>query len=309
MINYFNDRSWMYQRREISGAISEHFLKGVQVFIEFATSNIANGEEIRCPCSRCKLLNYIVPNMVRVHLRQYGFVPKYLLWDRHGEIVAPNNLEQSVDQVISDEVSTILIENMVEDAARSMFPTVEIDNDDVNVEEEPTVGAKKIYDLLDHAKKPLWNGCLSGSQLSVTAEYIAMKSKYNLTEAGFTAVVQAAKRHMPPDNLMCENYYEVKKLMSSFGLPYQKIDTCLKGCMLYWKNDINLRNCKICNQERYKPMRKKGKEVPYKRMHYLPITPRLQRLYASSVTAHHMRWHSVRTPQEGTLTHPSEVGS
>ena len=115
-----------------------------------------------------------------------------------------------------------------------------------------------------------------------------MKSKYNLTEARFTAVVQAAKRHMSSDNLMCENYYEVKKLMSSFGLPYQKIDTCLKGCMLYWKEDINLRNCKIFNKERYKSRKKKGKEVPYKRMHYLPITPRLQRLYASSVPAHHM---------------------
>ena len=142
MVNYFNDRSWMYQRREINGAISEHFLKGVQVFIEFAISNIANDEEIRCPCSRWKLLNYLVPNIAKVHLRQYGFVPNYLLWDRHGEIVAPNNQEQSVE-VISDEVSTNLIEHMVEDAARSMFPTVEIDNDDVNIEEEPNVAAKK----------------------------------------------------------------------------------------------------------------------------------------------------------------------
>ena len=99
----------------------------------------------------------------------------------------------------------------------------------------PILEQKKIYNLLDAAKKPLWDGCTSGTQLSVTAEYIAMKSKYNFTEAGFTTVVQVAKRHMPPDNLMCENHYEVKKLMSAFGLPYQKIDTCLKGCMLFGK--------------------------------------------------------------------------
>ena len=42
-----------------------------------------------------------------------------------------------------------------------------------------------------------------------------MKSKYNFTEAGFTAIVQATKQHMPPDNLMCENHYKVKKLMSA----------------------------------------------------------------------------------------------
>ena len=52
--------------------------------------------------------------------------------------------------------------------------------------------------------------------------------------------------------------------------------------------------------------KKTRKEVSYKRMYYLPITPRLQRLYASSVTAHHMRWHGVRTSEEVTLAHPSD---
>ena len=76
---------------------------------------------------------------------------------------------------------------------------------------------------------------------------------------------------------MCDSHYKVKKLMSAFGLPYEKIDACVKGCMLYWKDDVDLRKCKICNEERYKPRKKKGKEVPCKRMHYLSITPRLQR--------------------------------
>ena len=87
-----------------------------------------------------------------------------------------------------------------------------------------------------------------------------MKSKYNLTEAGFTAVVQAAKRHMPSDNLMCENYYKVKKLMSSSGLLYQKIVTCLNGSLLFWKDDVSFWNYKICNQERYKPRKKREKK-------------------------------------------------
>ena len=122
------------------------------------------------------MLKHLVPNMVRIHLRQYGFVTNYLMWDRHGEIITRNE-EQSIE-AISDEVSTTnIIEHMVEDAERSMFPTIEINNDDVNVEEEPNVEAKNIYELLDAAKKPLCNGCTSGTQLSATAEYIAMKSK------------------------------------------------------------------------------------------------------------------------------------
>ena len=55
--------------------------------------------------------------------------------------------------------------------------------------EEPTAKAKFFYDLLDSAKRPLWDGCTSGTELSVTAKYITMKSKFNLTEAAFTAVV------------------------------------------------------------------------------------------------------------------------
>lgn len=65
-----------------------------------------------------------------------------------------------------------------------------------------------------------------------------MKSKYNFIEAGFTVVVQAAKWHMPPGNLICENHHEAKKLISTFGLPYQKIDICLYGCMLLCNKNL-----------------------------------------------------------------------
>ena len=84
----------MYQRREMGGSISKHFLNGVNVFVEFALSNIGNDVEIRCTCGRCKFLKHLVPNMVRIHLRQYGFVTNYLVWDRHGEIITRNE-EQS----------------------------------------------------------------------------------------------------------------------------------------------------------------------------------------------------------------------
>jgi hypothetical protein len=103
---------------------------------------------------------------------------------------------------------------------------------------------------------------------------------------------------MPSNNLMRDSHYKVKTLMSAFRLPYQKIDICIICCMLYWKDDINLRNYKICNEERYKPRKNKVKEVPYKRMYYLPITPRFQRLYVSLTMTCNMRWYSVRTQEE-----------
>ena len=139
MIDYFVDqRRWMYQRKGLRGSIKEDFYNGINVFVEFALSNNGNDPEIRCPCSRCRHLKYLLPDIVKVHLCQHGFIPEYYVWDRHGEVVANTSVES--ESVVNEIVSTTRIENMVEDAARSMSHIVEVDDDDGNVE-EPNIEA------------------------------------------------------------------------------------------------------------------------------------------------------------------------
>ena len=87
----------------------------------------------------------------------------------------------------------------------------------------------------------------------------------------------------PKNNCIPKNYYEVKKVVSTLGLKTEKIDCCEAGCMLYYKEDIDLTECKFCHLPRYLPP--KGQQgrynnIPKKRMFYLPIIPRLQRHYA-----------------------------
>ena len=136
MFDYFLDRSWMYEvRTGMKGSIKEHFYNGVPKFIRFAKSNNCNNEEIRCPCSRCEHLKHWKADIVEVHLYKYGFVPNYYFWDRHGELVAPTPNPVAFED---EYIMTNPIENMVEDAARSMFPNIQADDEDVNVEEEPT---------------------------------------------------------------------------------------------------------------------------------------------------------------------------
>jgi hypothetical protein len=50
----------------------------------------------------------------------------------------------------------------------------------------------------------------------------------------------------------------------------------------------------------------KYKDVPAKRMFYIPITPRLKRLYASIETAKQMRWHHLNSSRSVVLRHPSD---
>lgn len=48
----------------------------------------------------------------------------------------------------------------------------------------------------------------------------------------------------------------------------------------------------------------KVNEVSRKRMWYLPLSPRLQRLYASPSTTNNMRWHSENVQEECVLIKP-----
>lgn len=75
-------------------------------------------------------------------------------------------------------------------------------------------------------------------------------------------MAQLMKDSNPPDNKIPLNYYQAKKLISGLGLTSQKIDCCVNGCMLYYKADINMTECKFCHEPRYKEqVRKQNKKV------------------------------------------------
>lgn len=130
-----------------------------------------------------------------------------------------------------------------------------------------------------------------------------------MSHACFDDVMKFMKESSHPENIIPSNFRETKKLVVGLGLSKIKIDCCINGCMLYYKDDINLKECKFCNEPRYKANnvhRRNSKDVPHKRLHYLPLTLRLQRLYASLRSADHMRWHFENRREEGVLCHPSD---
>lgn len=54
-------------------------------------------------------------------------------------------------------------------------------------------------------------------------------------------------------------------------------------------------------------MRKKGsKKIPQNTVHYLPLIPRIQQLYALTRSTEHMMWHYKNFREEGVLCHPSD---
>ncbi|XP_039141188.1 uncharacterized protein LOC120278460 [Dioscorea cayenensis subsp. rotundata] len=305
------NRSWMYARLK-DGLLNPNFLQGINEFIDFAKMHpeCMDGIKIKCPCNHRKCQNraFHMEDTVRYHLMKYGFVPYYYLWVLHGEPSISDSSTHGQDvgneSVLGVEpLSQNLCQQMVMDVAGPDFSRT-------NTEEPPNAVAQKLFEMLIAANQEAWLGCENHSQLSAVARMLNIKAEHHLTERCFDDFCQFLKELLPTDNVMPDNFYNTKKLVQGLGLPVEKIHCCPNGCMIYWGEDSELMSCKLCDFPRYKQRRvgssKNKKNIPYKKMYYFPLTPRLQRLYASNVIAKEMRWHAEHEPEEGVMRHCSD---
>ncbi|XP_021726589.1 uncharacterized protein LOC110693724 [Chenopodium quinoa] len=155
----------------------------------------------------------------------------------------------------------------------------------VSLEEEPNAQAKPFFDLLRASEQPLYEGS-SLYVLEMASRISSLKS-------------------IPNNNHMAETFYEVKKIVKGLELPHEKIHACPKGCMLFLKDDAQLSTCRVCGSDRYKKT-SKGSLVPLNVLFYFPITPRLQRLFATKNISEEMTWHAKNPRVQGTMAHPSD---
>ncbi|XP_049347869.1 uncharacterized protein LOC125812416 [Solanum verrucosum] len=294
-------RSWMYKRLDGRGALNSSFIAGVNDFLKFAFSH---------------------PN------RMSGFVENYFVWKYQGEkevigemsIDLPNDTQSGLGydnpyrQMVLDAVGSNFgqgsslksYSNDEPESSHHCEPPMEEDPNP-SMEEEPNPESQRFYDLLQAADAELYPGS-SISQLALVSRMLNIKMENTLSQRGYNQVMQLLKEALPEDNQVLDSYYQTKKLVRSLGLPVEKIDCCNSGCMLYWEDDKDLTSCKFCGYERFKRRvgSRKRKLVPYKKMYYFPLIPRLRRLYASHATAADMRWHQEHTQEEGVMRHPSD---
>ena len=148
-------------------------------------------------------------------------------------------------------------------------------------------------------------------QLLLVARILNMKVEYHMSQREFNDIAKLIKEVVPNKNLVIENFYSAKRLVICLGLPFEKIHCCNHGGMLFWGEDNDLTICKICGHQRYKRLTRakidirRKTNVPYRKMCYFPLSPRLLRLYASKATANDMRWHAEHEVVEGEMRHCS----
>uniref|UniRef100_A0A8R7TUQ9 Transposase-associated domain-containing protein n=1 Tax=Triticum urartu TaxID=4572 RepID=A0A8R7TUQ9_TRIUA len=288
------DRSWMYKERR-GKLISDAWQHGVDNFLDHAFSlpDAAVDGESHCPCSNCFCRHKCTRDVMTRHLCSNGFMLGYERWTSHGESDVPENVEH--DNVGGgDRMNDMLVDAIVAEG--------------VSKGDEPTKAAKKFYEMLMEADKPLHEKTTQ-SRLSIVGRLMTIKTQHNLSEACYDEMMTLIHDIVGDDAAkdLPANFHRSKKLVHSLAMPYVKIHACPNNCMIYYKENENKEKCTICKEPRYEETTagNKSTKIPRKVLCYLPITPRLQRLYMSQSTAKHMDYHARPRDSDEVMVHPS----
>ncbi|XP_071718785.1 uncharacterized protein [Rutidosis leptorrhynchoides] len=292
--------TWMY---EIGRATSE-FIDSLDEFIIIAeTDQLEKGNTtISCPCKKCKNARwYTNSNDIKNHLIAHGFMRGYTCWSIHGESLA--ELSPSVSDNDTDNEEDSSSDNNVN--FDDMF-------DDLDMEDNVT---DKYHDRLQQlfvdAEKPLYTGCMNFTKLFAVIQLVNLKSNNGWSDTSFTSLLELLNKMLQEGNELPVSTYQAKKLMCPMGLEIQRIYACLNDCMLYRNEDKDLHQCKVCGTSRYKrgkPTDNVDSDVsengpPAKLLWYLPIIPRLKRLFANEKDAKLLHWHAEDRKNDGKMRH------
>ena len=88
--------------------------------------------------------------------------------------------------------------------------------------------------------------------------------------------------------------------MKEFGMEYQAIDACPNHHIIYYGQYALENEFPQCQTSRYR-IDKVTKKVHHKVLHYIPIIPRLQRLFRCQSIAQFMDFHAKNRIQDDVL--------
>nr|GEW08703.1 hypothetical protein [Tanacetum cinerariifolium] len=259
--------TWMYN----IDRFTPDYVKGLSEFMKCAEAHRkrVRGTLISCPCVRCRnIMPYDNSNTIRHHLIEHGFDTNYTCWNLHGEIPPQVDNDTIVSNFNMDE--NFGNDDNHRDNLDEMLHDAESNVDEKNV--------KKLQQLFDDAEKPLFEGSF------------------------------------PEDNELPVTTYHAKKLTCLMGLAVERIHACRNNCILYRKDYKDLHECLVCKASRYKhhknlmeldsDVTKNG--PPAKMLWYLPIIPRLKKLYANPKDAKLLRWHAEERKTDGKMRHVAD---
>ncbi|XP_052730448.1 uncharacterized protein LOC128195809 [Vigna angularis] len=285
------DRRWINLIRT-----TNEYESGVEQFLEFAKMNVPdNNGRFYCPCVNCLNERKLPTEVIREHVLCDGFLKSYTKWTWHGELIDMPSVSDS--QVEIEEVDLEMgdrLEDMICDVGHDSFQRAHM------------------YDsLCSDAEKPLYPECTKYTRLSAVLKLFNVKARNGWTDKSFTELLELLSDMLPEGNTLPTRNYDAKKILCPMGMEYKKIHACPNDCILYKSEFAKLHQCPQCGVSRYK--QKEGefecdsKGPPAKVLWYLPLVPRLKRLFSNSNDAKLMRWHADGRIKDGNLRHPADA--
>jgi len=161
--------------------------------------------------------------------------------------------------------------------------------------EEMDATTKAFYDMMESAQKPLHDRT-TVSQLDAIGRVMGFKSQFSLGRETYDGMLALIGSLLPEGHILPKSMYESQKVLRALKMPYDQIDACPKGCVLFRKDHKDAKYCPKCESSRYLEVdsgdgQKRQLSIPLKVLRYLPFLPRMQRLYMTEESVKQMRWH------------------
>ncbi|XP_049387467.1 uncharacterized protein LOC125851762 [Solanum stenotomum] len=292
------DKSWMGLRRS-----TNEYISGVNNFLDTTFERASKGDEILCPFKKCANCKWNHRNVVEDHLVVYGFVQGYTKWIFHGESFSSRNHPDHNNKEGSNMRDNI--DGLLHDTFRDVAGDLRLEG----VREGLSEDAKKFFKLLEEGKQELYHGCENFSKLNFTIRLFLFKCIHGLSNVAFGDLLDLLREAFPFSHIP-ESFHKEKNVIKDLGVDYEKIHACPNDCMLFWKENEKENNCSVCGSSRWKtvndPLTNESSKIPTKVLRYLPLKPRLQRIFMCPETTANMKWHDTERPKDGNIWHAAD---
>lgn len=141
------------------------------------------------------------------------------------------------------------------------------------------------------ATTPLYEGA-GITLLEAIAKHLLWFTEHpGTSKLALTSILELQHHHiLPHGNILPDSYRSAMKLVNDFLIQPLVFDVCPNDCIIFRGDAAYMENCPHCGANRYKPT---GKEIPVRRFYYLPIGPRLERIFGTSNFAQLIQAHRV----------------
>jgi hypothetical protein len=174
----------------------------------------------------------------------------------------------------------------------------------------------KLQTLVKDSETPLYPGCdPEYTRLSVTLKLLRLKAVHNDIDGSLDDKLDYLSKLLPKGNVLPRSCDEAKKIVCPLGLEVIRYHACPNDCIIYRGDYEKLNKCPECNASRFQRGRSQHTEsveklmsgAPAKVVWYLPVIPRLKRLFANKNEAKLLRWHAEGRKNDGVMRHPADA--